>query len=106
MSRETKIITTPVDKQKITLNAWISGREKRELRDILLAGMKMDKEGKVVTDPTITTKTEDKAIEMIVVSVNDKNEDILNKILDMKSKDFDFVIDEINSVREDKDFLA
>ena len=105
MNRETKNIETPIDKHKIVLKSWISGREKRELRDILLTGMKMGKDGNVITDPQTTSKTEDKAIELLIVSIDGDDKDILNKVLDMKSADFDFLMKEIDNIRVDKDFL-
>lgn len=109
MERETKEIITPVDKHKVVLKAYITGREKRDMKNIYFKGVEFEMDG-VKTKSNkmdmqkMTENAENKTIEVIVVSVNGKPE-VVNAILDMKSKDFDFVIAEINEITND-DFLS
>lgn len=107
--RETKEIITPIDKHKVVLKSYITGREKREMKNVYFEGVEFELEGaKPKTNKMdmgkMTDKAENKAIEMVVVSVNGKME-VINTILDMKSKDTDFVIAEINKITKDDDFL-
>ena len=106
MERETKEIITPVDKHKVVLNAWITGREKRELRNVFLSKMKVGKAETETNPAVLTDEAENKAITMIVVSVDGVKDKIIDKILDMKGKDYDFVIKEINKVSRETDFLV
>ena len=117
---ETKIVTTPVDKYKIELKSFITGREKRELKSVYLRGMKVDVESagakaEDVDMAKITNDAEDRALITMIVSINgEKNKikigdheavDILDAILSMNSKDYDFVVEEVNKISRDDDFL-
>ena len=109
MKRDTKEIVTPIGKHKVVLNTWLIGREKRQLRSVLLQGVtfSMDK-GKTKTEGIGTAeaiqKAEDEAIKIIVVSVDGQIEKVLDRILDMRDKDFDFVIEEVNKISREEDF--
>jgi len=111
MERETKIIETPVGEQEVELKAWLTGRETRELKKILQEGMEFSMEGrggdtKVKNDKMaeLMEKAEDKAIQTVVVSIDDDKEEVLESILDMRSQDYDFVVEEINKVTGGDDF--
>jgi len=109
MERETKIIRTP-NKHKVEIKSYITGREKRELRDVFLNEMDMNVQGgepeiKEIKG-SIIKKAENKAIEIVVVAVDGNKNKILDRILDMRSEDYDFVIGEINKVTKETDFLG
>lgn len=108
--RETKEIITPVDKHKVILKSFITGREKRDMKNIYFEGVEFELQGAGAKSnkmdmAKITEKSENKAIETLVVSVNGNSDKIVDTVLDMKSKDSDFVIAEMNKVTED-DFLS
>jgi len=99
MNRETKEIKTPIDGHKVEIKTYITGREQEQIDDILFSQIKVSagtninvKElgGSFMTDQT------HKLIEIMVVSVNDKKENILDAILDMKKADYQFVLGELN----------
>lgn len=113
--RETIEIITPIKKHKVVIKAWITGREKRILTRRILSGMKVDMDvgsaggevqAKEIDMGAVMEDAENKAIEIIVVSVNGKTEGILDAVLDMRDKDYQFVKKEINKISKDKDFLA
>lgn len=107
---DTKTIKTPIDKIEVVLKEYITGRDKRAIKGIMLGGMQLQLENggtkSNINAGDITVKTENKAIETIVISVGGDTENVLDKILDLKGKDYDYVIDEINKVTSDNDFLA
>ncbi len=107
--RETKIVKTPVKAHEVVLKSWINGREKRALRDIFLQNIKVSTKGTAEAEANnsaeVVNRAENKAIEIVVVSINNKTDKILDTILDMCGKDYDFVIDEINKVTREDDFL-
>ena len=106
---ESKIIITPISKQKVEIKSWITGREKRELRSIFLKEMNFGMAGGEAEikemKGDIVDKAEDKAIETVIVSVDGKKENVVDSILAMNSKDSDFVIAEVNKITKDTDFL-
>lgn len=102
MNRETKEIITPIQKHKVILKTYITGREKREINNVFLTGTKFSPNVKPELDGSLVQKSQDKLIEIIVVSVNNKTENILNTVLDMHSQDFDFVLAEINNITSKK----
>jgi len=89
--RTTKEIITPVDKHKIVVYDYVIGREVEEIEDIFLAEKK---DG----DKSQVRQSAHKSIEMLVVSVDDKDSKVLDRILDFKKDDYKFVIDTITDI--------
>jgi len=107
---ETKEIITPIDKHKVVLKKFITGRDKRELKNVYFKGVQFEIEGTIPKSSKmdmrkLTEEAENRAIELIVISVDGKTENKVDVILDMKGKDYDFVIEEINKITKDNDFL-
>jgi hypothetical protein len=101
--RETKKITTK-GKFEVELKTYISGGESREISNVFLEGMKfqMDSTGQAKSNEmsaSLGSKAQDKAIELLVVSVNGKKENVLNSVLDMPKSDFDEVLKEIDALQ-------
>jgi len=87
-NRETKKVTTPISKQEVVLKSFLTGREKREF-----------------------TSNSDEGFEMIgirvaVVSVDGKTDGVIDAILDMHGKDYDFILNEMAEIINDSSFLA
>lgn len=99
MERETKEITTPGG-HVVKLNTWLTGREKRELSSAFLQKVSVGQDGIQDIELTgeIINKVQDLTLENVVVSVDGAVEDIVNKVLDMKSEDYDFIIAEMNKI--------
>lgn len=116
MNRETKTFTTPIGKQEVVINAWLTGREKRELTNIFLRGdLKFNTESNNVSgiDFSLVDKEQDLAWKLVVVSidgkkdgdiVDDKPFSVVEAILDMRSEDYDEVVRQVNGVKGDAAF--
>ena len=107
---ETKEVTTPIGEIKIVLKSFITGRESREIKGVYFKGVKFKMENQVsksddIDMSKITEDSENKAIETVVISVNESKENKLDTILDMHAKDYDFVKDEVNKIINGDDFL-
>lgn len=107
---ETKELITPIGGAKIVLKSFITGRESREIKGVYFKGVKFKMENQVsksddIDMSKITEDSENKAIEVVVISVNGSEENKLDAILDMNVKDYDFVKDEVNKVINGDDFL-
>ena len=108
-NRDTITIETPVDKHSIILNAYITGREKRNLYNFIKTWqVELKNEG--VSSNKMNLKEmqdrgEEEAIKMIVVSMDASAEDILNRLLDMKSADYTFVVKKVNEILDSTGFL-
>jgi hypothetical protein len=96
MPRETTNITTPFGKATIELKAYLTGREKRAIRDIFLNDKLADSEK--------FNKAQDLSFTTVINSIDGKPEDIVSRVLDMRSEDYNFVVDAINDVTKDKAF--
>lgn len=110
-NRETITIETPVDKHRVVLKVWITGKEKRNLRKPILDALRLDIAQSItkiddIKAGDLVESVENLAIETIVVSVNEVTDKgkILELVLDMKDKDYDFVIVEINKISQDLGF--
>lgn len=98
MDRETYEITTPIDKKKIVLKRWLTGGEIREIRNEYVKAAAMRGGDITKPSPEVINAGDDKLIELIVVSVDGKTENIVQEILSLKSIDYDFVMSELNRV--------
>jgi len=93
--RTTKEIITPIGKHKIVLYDYVIGREIEEIEDIYMAEQK---EG----DKSTFRKAAHKSIEMLVVSIDEKDNKILDRMLDFRREDYRAVIEEITKIIEVK----
>jgi hypothetical protein len=100
MDRETKIIKT--QNHQVEIKTYITAGEKRQLRDVLLKGMKVNMEGDTPRisefSPDVITEAENRAIEIVVVSIDGSRENILQRLLDFRAEEFDQVMEEIDKV--------
>jgi len=101
MERETRIIKAPISGVEVVINAWITGREKREITSVYTKDFKF-KTDTQKTEANLTgdkiTEAQNKTIEMFVVDVKDgdSEKNNLDKILDMRSEDYEFIMKEID----------
>ena len=101
MEIEIKKITTPIGGQVIELKEWITGRDRRHINSAYLANQRVsptDPESKVTFDIDTITKAQDFAIESVIISIDGIKENVLDKILDMRAEDFDFIVKEVQFI--------
>lgn len=104
MEREKKEIITPIGKVKVVLKAWLTGRERREIRSVLLEEIKFGQSSDGETTPeyniqgSVLEKAQDKAFETVIISIGENAEKVVDSVLDMRDEDFDFVVKEIDKI--------
>jgi hypothetical protein len=86
----------------VTLKEYLTGREKRAVKNALWTGKSMKiKDGKGESDPVpmedIDAST-DKTIELMVVAIDGKDQDILKTVLDMRDRDYDDLLEKIEEL--------
>jgi hypothetical protein len=103
--RETKEFTTPGG-HKVILCTYLTGREAKELKAIMYADLKINAteaaSGKsALSDIPVTfvLAQEDKAIELLVVSLDGVTENVVDKLGDLPEPDYNAVIAEIQKIR-------
>ena len=99
-TREFLTLTTPVSQQTVVVKAWINAREKREISSIYLANAKFDSASKQVinSDPNVTQMVQDAELRTTIISIDGSADDIVNRCLDMKVQDFEFVVKEVEKI--------
>jgi hypothetical protein len=102
MERETKEFLTPIDKHKVRIKTYITGGELEQIEEILYKRIKLssvEKDANInLNDISFITEQTHKTIEIMVVSVNGKSENILEEVLNMKSEDYKFIQEKIEEV--------
>lgn len=86
----------------VTLKEYLTGREKRAVKNALWTGKSMKiKDGKGESDPVpmedIDAST-NKTIELMVVAIDGKSENILDRVLDMRDRDYDDILEKIEEL--------
>ena len=98
--RESKEIITPVDKKKIVIKTYLTGREYNEVEKIFLASSKIEIGGQPASfSGSVVKDAEIKLIEQAVISVDSDDKDVANKVLDLKQADYSFVVKELNEMK-------
>ena len=104
MERETTIVETPIGKNKVEIRNWLTGGERRTLRGTFLnkVGVGMDKLSPEVKDfkldEEIINEAENRLIKVAVASIDGDKGNILQRILDLRDEDYNFVLQKIDEI--------
>ena len=99
--RETFEIVTPVKGHVVKLRSWITGRESQKIDGAMFKGVGTTQDGKRLTpklSESMLSDQENASIEVVVVSVDGKENDVVNAVLNMRAKDYSFVVAEVAKV--------
>jgi len=99
--RETFEIVTPVKGHVVVLRSWITGRESQKIDGAMFKGVGTTQDGKRLTpklSESMLSDQENASIEVVVVSVDGKENDVVNSVLNMRAKDYSFVVAEVQKV--------
>jgi hypothetical protein len=99
--RETFEIVTPIKGHVVVLRSWITGRESQKIDGAMFKGVGTTQDGKRLTpklSESMLSDQENASIEVVVVSVDGKDNDVVKAILDMRAKDYSFVVAEVAKV--------
>lgn len=99
--RETFEIVTPIKGHKVVLRSWITGRESQKIDGAMFKGVGTTQDGKKLTpklSESMLSDQENASIEVVVVSVDGKENDVVNSVLNMRAKDYSFVTAEVQKV--------
>jgi hypothetical protein len=101
--RETHQIITPIKGHVVLLRSWINGREKQKIDGAMFRSIQTEGEGKEMKprmNETVISGQQNAAIETVVISVDGNEIDVLNRVLDMRVKDFEFVTGIVDKIVE------
>lgn len=112
MDRENKKIKA--GEHEVVIKTYLTAREMREIKDVLITSVELEAEqvqggdqeeikksvAKKV-DLGVYKRMEDKAIQLVIISVDGKTDKILETVLDFKSDDFDALMKEVGLVAGD-----
>ena len=94
-------ITLPNSKEVVELKEFITGRDIESI-EAPMQNLRMEvKDGKPVGEMHLgdaKRETVHKSIELIVMAVGDKTENILNTVLDLPAQDYKFILEEIDKI--------
>jgi len=99
MEREYRTIKTPLEGQELKLKSWLTGREKRQISNVFLSKAKFSGgESNFDVDGSSLAELQDTQMKMVIEDIGGNKEKILEKCLDMKSEDYEFVLSEIEKI--------
>jgi len=99
MKREIIKIKTPTGKNEIVLKSFLTARENKKMLKSI--GIDVLKSGEGLVEALGIKKILElqyQLIEMYLVSVDGKKRNAFNRLLDLRSSDFDFVRDRVNQI--------
>lgn len=103
MDRDTLSLETPVKKSQVVYYSYLTGREYEYIQTPLFQAMPISgsstgdvKMGQV--DVSKIQESTHRLLEKLIKSIDGKTEGLVDVILDMPQKDYQFVIDELNAL--------
>jgi len=105
MDRPIKEIITPIGKNKIIIKEWLTGGEAEQIEDIFLDDISVNvSDGKPQQSGNVKANkvrlATHKTIELTIISIDEKTDDILNRTLNLRDKDYQFILSEIDKTSE------
>jgi hypothetical protein len=99
-NREIKKIILPATNKEVEIYTYITGGEKRQITEILTGNLSADLTGSAKGEIPLTLvyQANDKALSLLVKTLNEQ------EIKDLPSKDYDFLLSEVNKISNDTDF--
>jgi hypothetical protein len=87
--RETRVLETP-NGHKVELKSYLTGRELRQIQALYVDESKIEEGQEKLSNLSgaLALKAEDKLIEMAVISLDGKDGDLIDRILDLKGEDY------------------
>jgi hypothetical protein len=103
MERATKTVKIS-DGRIVEIYTYITGRESREIQQIFLEGTKIHFDGIGGTAPSeidasLAMKAQDKALELLVISLDGEKEKVVDKILDLPKEDYEKVVGAVSEIQ-------
>lgn len=101
--RETHQIITPQKGHVVVLRAWITGREKQKIDGAMFKSITTSGEGKEMKpqmNEGVISGQQNAGIETVVISVDGNELNVLDSVLDMRVKDFEFVAGIVDKIVE------
>lgn len=89
---ENKTFTT-TNGVKVTVKPYVTGRQVQSLNDGIDPALPVEKKNIALSN---------KSIELLVVSVNEQTEDLLNTVLDLPFADYQEILETINAIIDPK----
>ena len=101
--RETHTIVTPVKGHIVILKSWINGREKQKIDGAMFSNIATEGQGDQMRpkmSESMIANRENATFETVVVSVDGNSDDVVCQVLEMKAKDYEFVLKQVEDVTE------
>ncbi len=90
---------------KAVIKTYLTARESNQLKEVLYANLKVSMTdlatGKTAVQDipaSVLLEQERKALELLIVSLNDSKENLADRILDLPSSEYDAIIAEVNKI--------
>lgn len=103
MERKTLKINLPITGFEVGYYSYITAGEKQQITEIMTSNMSADATGSVKGDIPLSLvyKSNDKALELLVTSVNGITDNVLEQVKNLPSSDYDVLLEDINRVTSD-----
>lgn len=116
--QETVEIKLPVSGKVVVLRGYITGRIEQAIESVYLEDSKINTEAEhdlskgqrhgkaekvkqtTSMDAKVGQKAQNKALELIVISVDGEKENVVDLVLDLPTKDYRAVVDKVNEITE------
>lgn len=94
---ETIELKTPSGEHTVVLKPWFTGADIRDNRRYIMTL----KDREEMSGPEVIEVAENQLIKLIVLSLDGSDENILERILKMRSNDYEFIIEKVNEASSD-----
>lgn len=116
---ETETLTLPVTHKQVVIRGYMTGYMDQEIQKIMLAANKSHFEKDIDpnvtdaqqqglgsmkmimdTDPTVKIDADNKRLQLMVISVDGQQGDILNLVLSLPKTDVDYILSQLQAIED------
>ncbi|GAG02507.1 unnamed protein product [marine sediment metagenome] len=100
---DVKTIETPIKKFKVEIKTYLTAEDEFEIKKVLYDAAEISGgtiQGMTGSKGDVMIGMEQKLMEKAVVKIDSEARDIWKRLLEMPSKDYDFIKKEVDKVRE------
>lgn len=102
--RETIEFTTPYTNKAVVMRGYLSGAQLEEIEEALTADA--DRDGETLSFKLTAMKAAGaKAMELALISVDDKTEGILELVRNLPGPDYRYIVQKVKEVRDSSDIV-
>lgn len=99
MDRETRTIILPVSNKEVVIKSYLTGREQRQIQNAYFTEkLQVGSTAQFSLGADTLNRGQEAGWLAVIVTVDGKNDDIINRVLDLRVEDYSYLVEQVNKI--------